>query len=337
MTVTIRDVARHAGVGVGTVSRVLNNSQAVKSTTRERVLAAIEDLEYVPNEHARRLSTGKTFTIGVIAPFFTSQSVVERLRGIEAVIDGTAYDLVMYNINSLDQLNKYTRELTRNKSVDGLLIISMKSDLFDTSRIKEMNLPTVIVDAESDTFSTITIDDVRGGYLATKHLIDMGHRHIAFLSDIFDAELGNNSSEDRLAGYKTALCESNIPYSEELTYHYNYTREAGFKMSRDLFQSNKAVTAIFATSDMLAAGVIQACKEFDLSIPQDISLIGFDDIELAEFMNLTTVHQPLFESGKRGANELLNQLVSNSGPQSICEITLPIELVIRGTTNSVAR
>lgn len=330
MSVTIKDVAQYAGVGVGTVSRVLNETGSVKATTKAKVLAAIADLDYVPNENARRLSNGRTMTIGVIAPFFTSQSVVERLRGIETVIGKSDYDLVIYNNDSVDRLNKYTLGLIRQERVDGLLIISMKSGVEAIDRLNTAPFPTVIIDAENEVLPSVSIDDIAGGMLATSHLIQLGHREIGFVSDVFYRGHGNDSSEHRFIGYKKSLKDFGLNFNPAYTKSSGLSRQDGYQMTKELLQLEKRPTAIVAASDVLATGVIQAAKEFNLNVPYDLSIIGYDDIELAEFMNLTTIRQPLFNSGKIAADMLLSAIGSENG--SLQDICLPIEVVIRGTT-----
>ena len=335
MAVTIKDVAKRAGVGIGTVSRVLNGGVSVRESTKEKVEDAIKALEYTPNQQARRLVTGKSLTIGIVAPFFTSQSVVERLRGIESIIAASNYDMIMFNIDSRERLNKYTRQLSTDDKVDGLIVISMGTENEEIVRLVDANIPTIILDAESATMSNVTIDDVAGGYKATKHLLKLGHEIIGFVSDKLQAELGNHSSDDRLNGYKKALAESKIPFRPELVRNLGYTRQEGYQMGNSILRQENPPTAIIASSDMLAVGILQAAREIGLEVPYNLSVIGYDDIEMAEFMDLTTIRQPLYESGKKAA-EMLLRLLSNPGLAKE-EYLLPTSVVIRGTTAVVPR
>lgn len=335
MSVTIKDVAKHAGVGIGTVSRVLNGGNSVRESTKEKVEEAIKALEYTPNQQARRLVTGKSLTIGIIAPFFTSQSVVERLRGIETIIAASNYDMIMFNIDSRERLDKYTRQLATDDKVDGLIVISMGTENPEIMRLVDANIPTIILDAESETMPNVTIDDVAGGYQATKHLIKLGHVIIGFVSDKLQAELGNHSSDDRFEGYKRALADSNIPFRPELVQTLGYTRQDGYQMGNAILRQDKRPTAIVAGSDILAVGILHSAREIGLEIPYNLSVIGYDDIEMAEFMELTTIRQPLYESGQKAA-EMLLRLLDNPNVEKE-EYLLPTSIVIRGTTAVVPR
>lgn len=327
---TIRDVARRAGVGVGTVSRVLNDSPAVSPATREKVRAAISALDYRPNPNARRLSLGKTLTIAVIAPFFTRPSVVERLRGIESILSETEYDLVVYNVESGNRYQTYFRELARRERVDGLLVISLRPPEEHVRRLLEFGGPTVLVDISHPDFSRVIIDDVDGGRKATQHLLDLGHRRIGFLSDYSDSTFHFTANRDRYTGYLLALEAAGIRPQPAYTVHGEHGREPAYEMASQLLCLEEPPTAIFATSDTLATGVLEAADEQELSVPEDLSVIGYDDIEMAAYLNLTTIRQQLFESGVRGG-ELLLAAIDSPPDQPRC-ILLPTELVVRATT-----
>ncbi len=329
-SVTIRDVAKHAGVGVGTVSRVLNESQSVSETTRRKVLAAINDLDYSPNLIARRLSLGKTMTIGVILPFFTNPSYVERLRGIESVLWRTQYDLILFNADTSTRRDIYFREAPRRERVDGLLVITHTPTDEDVQRFQEAGVPVVLVDSCHPDLSYVAIDDVEAGYQATRHLIQLGHRKIGFVSDYLETALNFRPVRDRHLGYYQALTEAELPY--RASYHKQglHGRLEARALARDLLTQPDPPTAVFAYSDTQAIGVIEAARDLGLEVPQDLSVIGFDDIEVAEYWHLTTIHQPLQESGIRGCQILLNSV--GKPLEYTHQITLPTHLVVRGTT-----
>jgi len=194
---TIRDVAKRAGVGVGTVSRVLNDRPSVREVTRQKVISAIEALDYTPSPIARRLSLRKTLTIAVIVPFFTRPSFVERLRGVEFALADSEYDLVLFNVETTAKRDAYFRDVPRRERVDGLLIISLSPHDGDVDRFLKSRVPTVLIDAQHPTLSRAVIDDVAGGRLATRHLIDLGHREIAYVSDHLQNPFNFVSSRDR--------------------------------------------------------------------------------------------------------------------------------------------
>lgn len=329
-SVTIRDVARRANVGVGTVSRVINNSTAVSQETREKVLAAIQALGYTPHPLARRLSLGRTLTIGVVLPFLTLPSYVERLRGVQQVIEDSEYDLSLHSRENPDKLDHLIDELSQNKSVDGVIVFSMVPSELQIQRFKQANIPLILVDANHPDVSGVYIDDEKGGYLATRHLIELGHRKIAFLSDYLDNPFNFIAMRKRYDGYRWALEEAG------LSFHPDYQQE-GTLGARDSFEKAKILlslpdrpSAVFAASDTHAVGVIKAAHELGLKVPENLSVVGYDDIRDAEYLDITTIHQPLLESGKESVNILLASLLEPSKTPS--DIELSIELIIRGTT-----
>jgi DNA-binding LacI/PurR family transcriptional regulator len=328
--VTISDVAREAGVGVGTVSRVLNNSTRVSDATRQKVLRVMEDLDYVPNPFARRLSLGRTLTLAVVVPFFTRPSFVERLRGIEAAIAETEYDLIVYNVESVDKRDATFRRVSRPERIDGLIIISLSPSDEDVDRFLSSGVPTVLMDARHPELSHVVVDDVRGGYLATTHLLSLGHERIAFLGDAYPNPFNFTSSHHRHAGYRRALDEAGIGARPAYSVTGAHGRDVAWELAHRLLSLDEPPTAIVAASDIQALGVLEAARERGRSVPHDLSVVGYDDIEIAEYLNLTTIHQPLFESGWR-ATHLLFQVMKAGGGEPVCD-EQPIRLIVRGTT-----
>lgn len=323
---TIAEVARHAGVGVATVSRVLNGSPAVRDETRQRVLDAIADLGYAPNPAARALSTGRTLSIGVVAPFFTRPSVMERLRGVSHVLGGAGYRLVLFDVERPGQDSELFRTLPG--SLDGLLSISLCPLDTDLARFEAAGMPVVLVDHPDQRLPGVYTDDVAGGRLATEHLLALGHRRIAFLGDLEHNYHGFTSSAMRRTGYEQALAAAGFALDPELVRRAAHGREPAAALTRDLLAMKRPPTAIFAASDTQAIGVLEAAEALGADVPGDLSVVGYDDIELARYAGLTTVAQPLKESGVRGAELLLAALdgAATGGSQ------LPVELVIRWTT-----
>lgn len=330
MAVTIYDVAKQAGVGVGTVSRVLNGNPSVRPETRQRVLAVIEALNYHPSPIARRLSLRKTLTIGVVAPFFTRPSIVERLRGIEALVAESDYDLVVYNVETPERRDACFRTVVATHRVDGLIVIHLAPTDDDVQRWAQARTPVILVDTRHPALHRVVIDDVAGGYLATRHLVELGHRRIAYISDWLDEPFHFTSSRDRLLGYQRALAEAGLPFRPEYHRQGDHGREQARQMAHDLLRLAERPTAIFAHSDTQALGVMQAAADLGLRVPEDLSVVGFDDIEMAEYAGLTTVRQPLVETGRKGI-ELLLRLMDDPSLPTAC-VELPIELVVRRTT-----
>ena len=330
---TIRDVAKKAGVGLGTVSRVINNSPSVSAVTRRKVLAAISELDYVPNPTVRRLSLGKTLTIGVIVPFFTRPSFIERLRGIQNTLAQSDYDLIIYNIETVPRRDEIIRDVPRSERVDGVLILSLSPNDRDIPYLAESDVPIVLIDANHpflDTLNRVVVDDVEGGDKATQHLIDLGHRKIGYISDFLDNPFNFTSSRDRYLGYKQALERSGIPINPKYQLQGDHSRAEAYRLALRMLSMPDRPTAIFAASDTQAMGVVQAARELGLDIPEDVSVIGYDDIEIAEYLGLTTIRQLLYQSGQIGV-ELLLDMLDHLKAEPIRKI-LPTELIVRSTT-----
>jgi DNA-binding LacI/PurR family transcriptional regulator len=328
--VTIRDIAKRAQVGVGTVSRVLNNSSSVSEETRHKVLSVIKELDYSPSLLARRLSLGRTQTVGVVLPFLTLPSFVERLRGVQHALGGSEYDLVLFSVDSPERRDQYFHELTRGSRADGLLIISLAPDDVQAERFLANGIATVLIDALHPSLHRVVVDDVKGGYLAAQHLIDLGHRRIAFLSDHLESPYRFVSMRQRYRGYQQALEEAHLPASRKYLRQGPHGREEAQRMAAALLRLPEPPSAIFAASDTQAIGVLDAARDHGLKVPDQLSVIGYDGIRDAEYLDLTTIEQPLFNSGVVGVETLLQVLESDASPaEANC---LPIELIVRGTT-----
>lgn len=330
MPVTIYDVAKEAGVGVGTVSRVLNNNPRVSSETRQRVLQTIERLNFHPSSIAQRLSLRKTLSIGVLAVYFTRPSVVERLRGIESVIADSEYDLMVYNVETPSRRDECFRSTASTNRVDGLIVISLTPSDDDVHRWASAGVPVVLVDTFHPTLPCIVVDDVEGGYRAAEHLINLGHTDIAFIGDPIHTAFNFSSSRDRFDGMCRALKDHHISFNPDYYQEGEHGRESARLLAHRLLDLDKPPTAIFAASDTQAFGVLQAAKERGIQVPREMSVIGFDDVEMAEYLNLTTVHQPLFESGLRSV-DLLLQTIDSPAPASAPQ-QLPVHIIERNTT-----
>jgi LacI family transcriptional regulator len=329
-SVTIRDVAKQANVGVGTVSRVLNDHPSVSEATRQKVLTAINDLNYNPNPIARRLSLGKTLAVAVIVPFFTRPAFVERLRGVEYALAESEYDLILFNVETTARRDACYDEVLRRERIDGLLLISLSPSNADADHFLRTQVPTVLLDAYHPYFNRVVIEDVTGGFLATQHLLALGHRKIGFVSDRLDNPFNFVSSRSRYQGYTQALAQANLPVLTEYQCQGDYGRPQARSMAHKLLALPDPPTAIFAVSDTQAIGVLEAAQDLGLTVPQDLSVVGYDDIEMAEYLRLTTIRQPFFVSGLEAVNLLLDSM-DRSSPTPV-EIVLPVELIERSTT-----
>lgn len=329
--VTIADVAAHAGVGAGTVSRVLNDSPRVSETTRARVLAAIEALDYRPNPLARGLSRGRSQTLGVVVPFFTHASAVERLRGVVAALDGSRYDLVLFNVESPRHRDEHFATLTRRDRADGLLVMSLPPPPASLARLAAASVPVVLLDARGSGVPVVVTDDVEGGRMATQHLIDLGHERIAFIGDDPDDPLGFVAGSAREQGYRATMAAAGLDVPDGYVAHGPHVRAAARALAERLLAASPRPTAVFASSDAQALGVLEAVRGAGLDVPADVSVVGFDDVEVSGYAGLTTVRQPLFESGRLAATLLLDAL-DDEHPPTPGVHQLPLELVERSTT-----
>jgi DNA-binding LacI/PurR family transcriptional regulator len=289
----------------------------------------MDELGYQPSTTARNLSLGRTQTLGVIAPFFTSPSVVERLRGIDDVVGRSPYDLTLFNIETRDQRRAALRRFARRDRLDGVLIISLPLAPGEVRGLHRDGLPAVCVDVANAVLPHVSIDDVAGGALAARHLLEAGHRQVAFVGDVEENPFGFASSERRLEGFRDELRAAGVDLSPSYVRRGPFGRATAGRLTRQLLALRRRPTAIFAASDVQAFGVLDAAARAGLTVPDDLSVIGFDDIELAAAIGLTTVRQPLRESGRAGAQLLLAAISGNGvGPRA----PLPELVVVRRRT-----
>ena len=330
MPITIRDVALQAGVSRGTVSRVLNDSPRVDPLTRAKVLETIRDLDYVPSQAARQLMIGRTMNVGVIVPFLTRPSVVERLRGVESALEGSSYDLVVYNTETVERRDRVLRDAARRQRVDGLVVVSLRPHDSEVERVRAAELPLILVDAHHRLLPRVVIDDVEGGRLAARHLLELGHRRIGFIGDLPRNPFHFVSSRLRFRGVQSATADAGVSIDPDLVATGAHSVEAARDLAGALLAHPQRPTALVLASDTQALGALEAARHRGLRVPEDLSIIGYDDIEVAGYVGLTTVRQPLFESGHRGAVLLLEALGGRPVPP--VRETLSVELIVRATT-----
>lgn len=326
--ITIYDVAEEADVGIGTVSRVLNNSKKVRDGTRKKVLKAIKKLNYQPNAMARGLALQKTNYVGVIVPAFTDHFFVEVLKGVQLGLEDFDLDLVLFNIADKSHKEKYLNRILSERRVDGVLAITMDINQEEVGRFNDVNLPLVLVDDLQENVSSIFVDDIAGTKKAINYLLKLNHQRIAFLNGELDSRQGKN----RLEGVKLAFKEAGLEFKQELLKVGHFTEESGYKLMKEILEleDDKKPTAIFAASDNQAVGALHAIEEAGLSVPNDFSLVGFDNIELARYLKLTTVNQPMIKMGKLGIEILVQSICSKD---ILVKEKLEPELVIRESCN----
>jgi LacI family transcriptional regulator/LacI family repressor for deo operon, udp, cdd, tsx, nupC, and nupG len=338
----IGDVAARAGVSVATVSRVLTGNTPVAPAKREQVLKAVAELGYRPSSIARSLSLGKTGVIGVVAPFLTYGATSVRLRGIMDRAAPEEYDVMVFNVESARQRDDAFTKFARRDRLDGLIVIGLPISGADIATLRAEQLPTVLVDVDHPDLSGVSIDNVAGGELATRHLLSKGHTRIAFVGDAPTSPLGYTSSDPRYQGYERALGEAGVALDPALVWRAPHSMldpaqgrgphsrvDAREAVAR-LLEAPAPPTAVFAASDMQAIGALQAAEQLDVRVPSELAVIGFDDTEIAEVAGLTTVRQPLENSGVQGMDILLAEM-AEAAADSI-HVPLPLEIVERHTT-----
>lgn len=331
---TIYDVARTAGVGIGTVSRVLNNSTRVSPETQEKVLSAIRVLGFRRSKVARQLSIGiQHRNIGALMPFITHPSFVERLRGVQLALHDhdNDFNLILYTVSEPDRCHEQLLAIVEQAVVDGLLIATLNVSGEERDLLNEAGIPFVTLsDVCTGEINCISPDNIRGGYIATQHLLELGHRRIAYVGDDFPDVYSFPTSELRYKGYVSAMKEFGVPHRSEYVCLGVHGEETAHRLTEQLLALPEPPTAIFAMSDIQAVGCILAIREAGLHVPEDISVIGFDDVQLSRYIGLTTVRQHLEQSGNLGMQLLLNMLTT---PDDVVPLQLPpLELVVRGTT-----
>jgi DNA-binding LacI/PurR family transcriptional regulator len=331
--VTIRDVAREAGVSVATASRALNGKAVVNPRTRDRILSVMAELGFTPSPAARRLSLGRTLTVGVVVSFLTRPQAAERLRGVDAVLTDSEFDLVIYNVETVQKRDHYLSTLGHSQRADGLLVMSLPPSEAVGAALAHGPVPVVFIDVHTpsvDAIPRVVGDDIAGGRLAARHLLELGHRSVAFIGDSTQDPFGFTSSRDREIGLRSELAEAGVAIPPEWVGHGAHGRYEARDRARAMLAADRAPGAIFAASDTQAFGVIAAARELGIQIPEDLSVIGYDDIEAADYVGLTTVRQQLFESGRRGAEILLSQIRDRADDPPIARLSP--DLVIRATT-----
>lgn len=326
---TIYDVARKAGVSISTVSRVLNNPSKVNDETRSNVLSAINQLGYVPKAEARARALKDTRRIGVITPFFTAPSFVQRLRGVAAALANTNYELVIYTVDSLDRLNGYLETLPLTRNLDGLIIMSLQFDNTFAKRLVDYGLETVLIEYPQRILSSVEIDDIAGGRMAAEYLVKKGHHRCGFLGDSSLPEYSVHPISYRLVGYRHALAAAGISLPEEYVYLVPYDLETTRQHTRQMLNMPDPPTAVFAATDLQAMGVLKAAHDLGMQVPRDLAVIGFDDLDMSGYIGLTSIRQPLDESGRIAVELLLSRLADPSRP--VQHIQLPLILIERET------
>lgn len=327
---TIREVADRAGVSISTVSHVINDTRYVSQDLRERVQAAMRELSYRPNGLARSLRSGKSLTIGLMLPDSSNPYFTEIARGIQDAAMEEGYAVLVGNTDGDLEKEALYGEILLEKQVDGVILIAAGHSGPHIEVLRLRGIPIGVVDRDSpeSNVDSVQIDNFDGGKIATRHLIELGHVRIACIAGPLDVY----PSYDRVYGYLAALRDAGIDVDPALTVNGNFHADSGFEAVSHLFRLDSPPTAIFACNDMMAIGALGALSQHNLHCPEDVSLVGFDDIQLSRFTNppLTTISQPKQEMGKQATFLLLTRMAEPNLPART--IKLDASLVHRMTT-----
>ncbi|WP_091293676.1 LacI family DNA-binding transcriptional regulator [Micromonospora halophytica] len=349
----IDDVARLAGVSTATVSRALRGLPTVSAATRRRVLAAAEQLEYAVSPSASRLAGGRTGTVAVVVPRITRWFFGTVVETVEDHLHQAGYDLLLYNLGGREQIRqRVLRTANLHKRVDAIMLVATPLRPADLTALARLELPGITISSGSHVpgWPCVRIDDVAAARTATRHLLDLGHRRIAHISGDPDDELAFTTHLDRRRGYQEALRAAGIDPDPSLDVESQFTIDGGTRATAELLARGEPPTAIFAACDEMAMGAISALRDAGLRVPQDVSVIGVDDHDLARVLGLSTIAQPAAEQGRlavrllldplrtRTADPYAGQVPEQRGPDHPDDppgqqpVILPTRLVVRDST-----
>ena len=329
--VTIYDIADKAGVSIATVSRVLNDHPRVAPETRERVLEVARLLNYRPHVSAQSLARSSASSVAAIIPMMANYFYLEVLRGLTEAIANSGFDLIVFSATSPEQVREHIeRALQRGRSA-GLLLFSTALTPDVAERLRRSSQPVVLVDAFHAFFDSISVDNRRGGYLATRHFIEQGYTRIGMIA----AHPMSLPAQGRYQGYRRALVEDGLQaddrwviWSQE-EHHHGYLEEEGYRAIQKLLEKSDLPEALFVSSDIQALGVLKALREEGIRVPEDMAVIGFDDIKISRYVGLSTMRQPMHEMGKKAVEKLLQRMESPEHP--VTHTIYAPELVHRAT------
>ena len=332
--VTIKDIAKELDISYSTVSLALNSSPLVNKNTSQRVREAAHKMGYQPNARARSLVLQRSAIIGIIVPDITNPFFAAIARGAGEAAGERGFNLLICNTEWKNELESRHLRLIQEKKVDGLLIASVDSKNQVLEEIISQNQPIVFASStyHKANLNFVGMDSEKGGYLVGKHLIELEHSRISFVGGRFNSE----SVKNRYLGFQKVLTENNISYDESLTLEGDFSIASGYKNALKLLERFPNITAAFAADDLIAIGMIKAFKEKGLRIPEDFSVVGYDDIFVAALpgIDLTTVFQEKRLMGKLAANLLLDQLMKNKTSEGEEKnILLVPKLIVRKTTS----
>ncbi len=339
-SVNILDVARRAGVSASTVSRSLRGFSNVSERTRARVLSAASDLSYVPSPAASRLASGRTRTVGVIVQFVARWFFTEVVRGAEVELRRAEYDLLLYNVGDPSSRSHLFETMPLRRRVDAVLAVATSFNDGERAALDGLGVPVVVIGGQrTNGQAGVGIDDRESAAMAVRHLALLGHRDITMISGCIDDPIGRETTLARQAGFRVGMVEAGLPERPGDILTEPWGVDGGRRAMERLLAGRHLPTAIFAESDEIAFGVLQTLRRVGLDVPGDVSVVGFDDHELAPASDLTSIAQPVHEQGRLGARMVLEMVAGSLGSTATAGhvIVLPTRLVVRGTTGPPRR
>ena len=335
--ITIYDIARRAGVSIATVSRVFSGRTHVADATRERVFAVARELGYRPNVSARSLARQRTRVVAAVVPMLTSYFFMEVIRGVQDRLSELDYDLLVYASRAPEAIDDQLGRALQSGRADGVLLCSTPLTDAREAMLRSSGLPVVLVDSAHPDFDSVAVNNRAGGYDATQHLLEQGYRRIAHIAPNPISVPG----VERCEGYKAALRDAGRTVDEALVVtssdmeQHGYTREAGYAAMRQLLARRRRPDAVFAASDVQALGALRAIRDAGLDVPDDVALVGFDNIRTSAYVGLSTLSQPMYEMGRAAINKLTRRIAEPERTAS--RTTFSARLLVRETSVDAAR
>lgn len=327
---TIYDVARLAGVSSATVSRFLNEPDRVAQEKRDRIQSAITELNFVPKAEAVAKARSAYRKIGVVAPFFTQPSFMERLRGIAAVLSAEHYELVVYSIDTMEDLVNYVQMLVNTQRLDGLILlcVQLPADVLDL--LRGASFPVCFVENEYEDFDCVVVHNLQGGQKAAQFLCEKGCKKPGFIGEKSMLEYAVNATEERLRGFKFYCANNGIVIPENHIWLGEFSEGSLDEGITKFLEQEDLPDGIFCSSDVIAARLIRIALTKGISVPKQIRVIGFDNIDIAEYIGLTSVNQNLEESGRMAARLILMRIKDRERGSVVMKV--PLSVIERETT-----
>jgi DNA-binding LacI/PurR family transcriptional regulator len=336
MRVSIKDIAKAAGVSHSTVSRALSDSPLVSDETKGRIQRLAQEMGYSPNTLARSLVTRQTYTVGVVVTTIADPFVAEVVQGIEATAHDYNYTVILCSSGAKPEREIAAVEMLRSKRVDGVIVTSSRIGALYLEHLERIGAPIVLINNHNEqsgryTF-TVTVDNRHGGCLATEHLVQLGHRRIAYVT----APADHSSDLDRMAGYRQALVAGGIEPDAALIVPGNGRADGGERGLQALIELSEPPSAVFCYNDMTAIGLMHAARQVGLSVPRDMAVVGFDDIPFASYFYppLTTIAQPKVEMGRLAMKMALSLMTigEENHEEELSNVVVRGKLVVRAST-----